>query len=130
MKRRMFVSAVATLMFGLYASLALAGEIQVDVQFQFSAGGEVFPAGKYKISTGDTTRPAALTIRSTESGKRSMVPFVTRLSRRSENQPAVVFDKQGDKYFLSEVYIAGTDGYQLKGAPADHSHVTVQGNAP
>ncbi len=59
-----------------------------------------------------------------DTGASVKVAFLTRLSSR-EGNPQVVFDKDGDTYFLSEIYLAGKDGYHLQGAPGRHTHVKV-----
>ena len=47
------------------------------------------------------------------------------LGQRPANESSVTFDKVGDAYYLAEVYISGSDGYHLQGAPGPHTHVKV-----
>ena len=124
-KLRLAVVAVALLALGIGSSLAYAEALVADIQFPFKAAGNELPAGKYRIET--NLQMEELVIRNAVTGKGLILPFTTRLSSRSENDALIVFDKAGDQYYLSEVYMPGIDGFQLQGAAGKHSHVKVKG---
>ncbi len=117
------VSFVLLLVFTICASLAYADTIVAKITFPFMAGGKEYPAGTYRIET--STNMDEITIRSEETGKGGIVPFETRLSSRDEDKATVVFDKAGDKYYMSEIYMPGIDGFEIKGATGKHTHVKV-----
>ncbi|HYK91952.1 MAG TPA: hypothetical protein VE398_24510 [Acidobacteriota bacterium] len=117
------VLAVALLVFGLGTTLVFADQMVVNVQFPFKAVGTDFPSGTYRIETSNTEEIHAITIRNLATGEAKIVPFLTRLSERET--PAVVFDKVGDQYYLSEIYMTGLDGFYIKAAPGTHTHVKV-----
>ncbi len=122
MTKRLRVAGV--LMFfvtGFLGTLAFGQDLVTDIKFPFRAGSDSLPAGKYKIQAGDVN----LTIRNMDTGATIKVPFLTRLSSR-EGKPELVFDKEGETFFLSEIYMAATDGYHLQGAPGKHTHVKVE----
>lgn len=125
MVQKTFVFVLLTLSLAVIPILA-QGKVTVDVAFDFSAAGTKFPAGSYAL---ETTRQSgsAIWIRNLASGNSVAVPYITRLSPRSADKAEFVFDKDGDNAYLSEVYVPGTDGYHLKGAPGKHTHVSVQG---
>ncbi len=119
------ISAALLLLLGM-ASLVYADTVVADVQFPFMAGGKEYPAGKYQIETGASMEE--LILRSEVTGKGGLLPFTTRLSQREPDVTELVFDKAGDKYFLSEIYMPGIDGFGLKGASGKHTHVKVKGS--
>jgi hypothetical protein len=55
-----------------------------------------------------------------------MAPVVTRLSPRTGEEAEVVFDVVGTDHYLSEVYMPGFDGYLLKAAESQHTHMKVK----
>jgi hypothetical protein len=53
---------------------------------------------------------------------------ITRLAKPEVAlvEPKVIFDKVGDKYTLSEVWLPGRDGFLLTGTKAPHTHHAVK----
>ncbi len=121
--RIVLVFAVTMIIFALGNNLLFAQEIVVNIKFPFKAGGVSFPAGKYRIETNATDREHVIVLRNMDTSKAEAVTYLTRLSDREK--PYIVFDKIGDQYVLSEVYIAGIDGYQMSGVKEKHTHVKV-----
>ncbi len=109
------------------AAFAQKHRLTVEIPFKFSAAGEEFSPGRYEI-TPDPQGASRLRIRSLPNGETKLVSYMTRLSVRTSDQPQLVFDKEGNLSYLTEIYLPGTDGYYLKGAPGDHQHTTVQGS--
>jgi hypothetical protein len=115
-------AAVLLLACSLYAQ---AIKIVVEVPFEFTADGKVYAAGKYEISQA----PGAanqLRLREIQSNNSAFVAVLTRISRTDGQESRVVFDKVGENSFLSELHIAGADGFHFKGAPGAHTHVSVK----
>jgi hypothetical protein len=100
----------------------------VQIPFTFIANGKELPAGKYLISPQEQD-PRILLIRSEKGADSALLPVITRLSASESSEPRVVFDKVGEKHYLSEVYLPRMDGFQLPGAPGEHSHQDVKGTA-
>ena len=99
--------------------------VTAKIDFAFSAGGKVLPAGRYEIRPQDSTSNV-LTLRNVDAGKTEMVPFVTRLGQREGTKSVFVFDKEGTKLTLTEVHVSGTDGYLLQGSGGKHTHEAIQ----
>jgi hypothetical protein len=119
---------IVSLLIVLAAGYADAGEMTVSVKNQFKVGDQVFPAGNYRIRGGHSIAEHILIIRNVDTGSESKVRYITRISQREGSKGAVVFDLfQGD-YYLSEIHFPMEDGYQLQGAPGDHSHVVSRAN--
>ncbi len=102
--------------------------LTAKVDFSFDVPGKTLPAGAYVVSY-NSSNPDVLVIRS-DSKAEVMVPFVTRLAQLggSADTARLVFDKVGNKSYLSEVWIPGEDGFLLIGTKGKHSHVVVRGS--
>lgn len=126
------MSVLSFLVFLAGPSPVLAGgsrdEIATKISFEFSVGDRSFPAGSYRISRRSPNAPT-LTIRPEAGGEAVQVSVITRLAQRgnSADDSNLVFDKVGDKRYLTEVWMPGQDGFLLKGATetAEHAHVIV-----
>jgi hypothetical protein len=124
---------IAIMMLSLVAALTLTNAvgtasahtfslITVDVPFDFSDGATVFPAGKYAIEPWGVNSTAGIRITSYDSKARG-----TRLSFAAggtspKNETALVFHRYGDRYFLSQVWIAGESiGLELPTSSAERA---------
>lgn len=116
---------------GLIAAFAVIfgygqpASIKAMIDFQFTAGGQVLPAGEYEFKR-DTTAPM---FRVQGEGKNFvMAPVITRLAGAMHTTPQdahIVFDKIGDTYLLSEIWIPGEDGFMLLATKGPHEHKVV-----
>jgi hypothetical protein len=85
--------------------------IGVNIPFDFTVGETRFPAGKYTLRR--IALPSSydrLVIQSAD-GRGDSHTGVTRPNRTSQapKQSKLVFNRYGDQYFLSQVWIAGSD---------------------
>ena len=99
-----------------HAQIDTDSRIEADVPFAFVVGNKTLPAGKYEIKGLDDNTPGVLQIRSAN-GRKAIV-FETDAAQTKDGDPAIktelVFDKIGDKYFLSQVWVEGNgSGSQL-----------------
>jgi hypothetical protein len=103
----------------------------IDVTFPFEvtpssgvAGTKTLPAGRYDIVQPNRD---LLVFRSAK-GAVVEVPVLTRLAKPATPlaEAKVVFDKFGDKYYISEIWIPGEDGFYLGGTREVHTHATVK----
>lgn len=84
--------------------------IRGDVPFTFMVGDTTLPAGKYEIRALDDM-PGVLELRSVNGltavvfDAENVVAKLNQIPTKTE----LVFDKVGDKYFLSQVWVAGGD---------------------
>ena len=101
--------------------LMIAGK----VSFPFMVGTKTLPAGQYDFVYDSTSRA----IRVVSAGKNmALAPVVTRLSRAIHTSPKdshIVFDKIGETYLLSEIWVPGIDGYMLSSTKGEHEHAVV-----
>jgi hypothetical protein len=137
--KRLAVCPVLTLAFILVAGVALShAQAAFKVPFPFQAGGKKLPAGDYAVMT---TTEGGLALRQESTGKEIPVPFTERLAQPAppiaEHQ--LVFDEVGDfapsyteyitVYILSEVWLAGEDGFRTHVTKGAHKTKTVNGEA-
>ena len=104
--------------FGMFFGLAMANvqgqapsKVRVDIPFEFSAGKTTLHAGVYSIKrmSGDV-----LTLRS-EDGESAVIlnAPVTNTSTDPNAVERLVFSKQGEQYFLSQIWLTADSGRQV-----------------
>jgi hypothetical protein len=97
-------------LFGIFAAAAMAAAnpVVARVPFDFTAAGIQLTAGVYTIEP--QGMPGVLLIRDADGHTKGM--FVTNKSYRGRNetQPLLVFNRYGDRYFLSRVWGQGETG--------------------
>jgi hypothetical protein len=102
--------------------------IKTNIEFPFTVAGMVLPAGAYHFERNE----AATAFRVQGEGKNGVnVMIVTRLGGEIHTTPQdthLVFDKVGDTYLLSEIWIPGEDGYLLLATKGRHEHKTLNVN--
>jgi hypothetical protein len=81
--------------------------IEFKIPFDFKAGKMQFPAGSYEVIA-SAANPVVL-IRSTTGAARLMLFTNAVQGRRTQENNVLVFNRYGDRYFLSRVWPAGTD---------------------
>ncbi len=96
-----------------------------DIPFSFIAEGKTLPAGPYQFT--ESQNATVIMVANNKTGESVIVPVITRLGTQSENETNIVFDVAGSDHYLSEVRIAGVDGYLLKATPGKHTHAMVKG---
>jgi hypothetical protein len=88
--------------------------IEADIPHPFMINDKTFPAGKYVIKTVDDNEPTTLEIRSADGHTAVMFETMTTQANQPMSKSELVFNKVGDKYFLSQVWLEGIDtGNQL-----------------
>lgn len=99
--------------------------ITADIPFQFTAAGKVLPAGEYRFgrdSNDSFIRVVGL------KGASAVAQVITRIGAGIHNSPQdshIVFDKIGEAYTLSELWIPGYAGFVLNVTKEKHEHRTV-----
>lgn len=114
------VLTICILAAGMSLAMAQSGSaISFAVGFPFKIGDVDCAPGQYRlVYEGKGARH--LVVYNLTNNRSHFVRFTTRLSEREDS--GVVFDRIGDSRFLSEVYMNGSDGFQLSVTSAAHSH--------
>lgn len=118
----------------LMAFLACVGTTRVfaqevldaDVPFKFVASGKTYEPGKYELRVSDGLADVEILGPSKSSG---VISVMTRLSpARGANDSRLVFDKIGETYHLSEMWLPSQDGFLLWATKEKHTHHEVKLN--
>jgi hypothetical protein len=125
MKTRVLLSLGLFLLLAVSSVFGLQSSIKTNVEFSFTVGGKVLPAGEYQFQRNDP----GTAFRVQGAGKNGVtVLIVTRLGGEMHATPKdahLVFDKVGETYLLSEIWIPGEDGYLLLATKGKHEHKTL-----
>ena len=87
-------------------------EIRANVPFRFMVGNQTLPAGAYRVTRIDDQ--GVLLIKSSDSGTSAIVNTHATSFKGPQNDTALLFNRYGDHYFLSQVWTVGeVSGEQL-----------------
>jgi hypothetical protein len=118
---------VSIVAFGVLALAALAAfgqaPLRAKIDFPFTAGTKVLPAGTYEFTWNDNSQTFLVT---DNAKNESLVPIITRVASMMPDLDAVVFDVVGDKHILSEVWMAGEDGFVVAVTKEPHKHHIIK----
>lgn len=88
--------------------------IESNIPYAFVVKDTQLPAGKYTIKVADETDPSVMEIRSADGHTAVFFETENTLANRPVGKTELVFDKIGDSYFLSQVFLKGdSSGNQL-----------------
>jgi hypothetical protein len=94
--------------------------IEANIPYAFVIGDRTLPAGKYTIKVSDDMNLNLLVVRSADG--RTAAFFQTQDAQANETprQTELVFNKIGDSYFLSQIWLAGSNqGAELEKSKAE-----------
>ena len=122
MKRKATAAAAALILLLVAGVAAAEAQASFKVAFPIKAAGKSLAAGEYTVSK---TAEGGLVLRQEATGKETPVAVLERIAAPTPPLPApqLVFDEVGDfapsyteyvtVYVLSEVWLAGEDGYRV-----------------
>ena len=138
MKRKATAAAAALALFLVAGIAAAEARASFKVPFPIKAAGKNLAAGEYTVSK---TTEGGLILRQEATGKETPVAVIERIAAPTPPPagPQLVFDEVGDfapsyteyitVYVLSEVWLAGEDGYRIHVTKGAHKTKTVAGEA-
>ncbi|HKS26345.1 MAG TPA: hypothetical protein VJS44_00935 [Pyrinomonadaceae bacterium] len=104
----MFIGIIALALVSAIASSAQnQRSITVNIPFDFTVKGKTLPAGEYILSRGSAADRTGLVIARRDSEASAVVLTMPVESRESQSESRLVFNRYGERYFLSQVWIAG-----------------------
>ncbi len=132
MKHRVTVlMAVAVLLFVALPSTSHAQNVTIiTVEFPFVVQGTTVPAGTYVLRLSQDMTQFTLTQTDTPAPAEDIsVETQSRLAAMHppRGEAHVVFDKSGDTYFLSEIWLPDQDGWLVYASTGNHTRKTVKG---
>jgi hypothetical protein len=79
----------------------------VNIPFEFTAGQMTLPAGEYRVQKA-VDGSSVLLIQRTDRSAQALAPSFAAEANEKQAKSKLVFHRYGDRYFLSQVWIAGT----------------------
>jgi hypothetical protein len=117
---------VFVLLLGAIAYGQAPGPVKAKIPFAFSAGEKALPAGQYSFTP--DANLAAMQVVGADGKSSANVLIITRLAAGIHTTPAdahVVFDKIGNNYFLSEIWVPNEDGFMLRMTKEKNEHQII-----
>lgn len=109
-KKTLAIASVVVLSMAVAAVSARAQAsfpLEANIPFDFVVGKQTLPAGEYRIERVSSNRLEPLMIRSTDGHASTIVLTMAVLANDWQSESKLVFNRYGDKYFLSEIWTAG-----------------------
>jgi hypothetical protein len=127
MKTRILLVASIIVLSGLdFAWPQVDKLIRVEVSFPFTVGNKELPAGRYDFSKEALNNAIRVTsVTGGESGDAVIVARIWAGIHTTPKDTHLVFDQVGDKYYFSELWIPGEDGYLLKVTQGKHAYKII-----
>jgi hypothetical protein len=83
--------------------------IEANITHDFIVGTTTLPAGKYEIRVLSDTDPNTFEIRSANGHAVALFETRSAQANRTPRKTELVFNKLGDSYFLSQIWLEGSD---------------------
>jgi hypothetical protein len=94
--------------------------IEANITHAFIVGTTTLPAGKYEVRALDYTDPNTFEIRSADGHTATIFETHSAQANRTPRKTELVFNKFGDSYFLSQIWLEGSDfGNELEKTKAE-----------
>jgi hypothetical protein len=123
--KRQIALVLAVVFSTVYFGIAqVVPTVTAEISFSFIAQGKVLPAGTYSIK--EVQGGNQLVVTNTKTNETVFANVITRLGSEADQQSDLVFDAAGNSRYLSEVHMAGSDGYLVNSTPEKHTHVHVK----
>ena len=107
MKSFRFVGIALTLLLAVAAVQAQSLRMRAAIPFDFYINGTALPAGNYEVNR---LEPGVAIVMSSFENKASVAFLATSAtSPRTASKSKLVFTRYGNQYFLSEIWVAGSD---------------------
>lgn len=103
------------ILFAVSAFAQSNSQAVVKIPFMFAVGENLFPAGEYNIEPRRRDSATVWTITNLESGQSAAVITQSVRSTRTVENAKLVFHQYDDLYFLSQIWLPGTNtGRELR----------------
>jgi hypothetical protein len=90
-------------------AFAQTTQLKVAVPFEFITGDTVLPAGNYDVESIDTWGGKALSIHNVTSNAGTLLLSNSCQLAKTSDSNKLVFYRYGQRYFLAEIWTAGTN---------------------
>jgi len=118
MKKQMITIMVAAVFFATLSIASVraqdAGTVSVHIPFEFAAANRTLPAGDYYVRRYIQGAQVDMEITSKDKSQRLQLTIRPVRGTDIQEQSKLVFNRYGDQYFLSQLWIAGrSNGEEL-----------------
>lgn len=122
-RRRVFAVAVSAALMLMAGAPALADSPGLTVRFNFVAAGRLLSAGSYSVSTAPDGK---VVLTPAKGGPAVEVAPLKTLKRGSIKSAELVFEQTGSMWYLTEVWLPDTGGYQIYRVDSSQDRKTVK----
>jgi hypothetical protein len=91
------------------SAFAQSNEVRANVPFDFVVNKTTMPAGTYQIVNGGTLGSETIAIRGMNIKASKLVTTSREESSKPSAKTKLVFHRLGDRYFLSQIWVEGSD---------------------
>jgi hypothetical protein len=107
MKKQVISTMAAMVFFSALAAVTsvhaqVSGNMSATIPFDFVVSARTLPAGKYYLRTDGAT--LVTQIRGKDNNQSAYLPVSHSVQELAVQEPKLVFNKYGDKYFLSQIW--------------------------
>jgi hypothetical protein len=96
------------------AQAQIIGNLEADIPFQFHVGNTTFAAGRYVIHELEGSDLTVMQISRADGKQSALFDVESELAKGTPAKSELIFNKYGDRYFLSEMFDEGNaDGSRL-----------------
>ena len=106
---KLYGSVLLMLLMMVGGSMAQTISVKASVPFDFVVNGSTLPAGVYTIQSFGVTDGRTLRVGNSDNHHGALVNAVNMEAKKTAPQTKLVFRRYGDRYFLAQVWIAGSD---------------------
>jgi hypothetical protein len=107
----------------------IIGNIEANIPFQFHVGNKTLPAGEYIIHQLEGSDLTVMQINSADGKQSALFDVESAEAKSAPEKTELIFNKYGDRYFLSEIFDEGNvDGSKLI-ASRDERQASKEGGA-
>jgi hypothetical protein len=111
------------------AQAQIIGNLEAEIPFQFQVGNKTLPAGKYIIHQLEGSDLTVMQISSADGKQSALFDVESAEAKSTPEKTELIFNKYGDRYFLSEMFDEGNvDGSKLI-ASRDEKQASKEGGA-
>lgn len=112
-KQALTLIGVLSLLLAAGSAFAQTINVKGDIPFSFIVNKATLPAGQYELKS-LTEDGRMLSVRDSDGQAVAMIGSIRTESLKAANETKLVFTRYGDRYFLSQIWVAGeTSGHQL-----------------
>jgi len=124
-----FSLIVAASIWPARAQAQIIGNIEANIPFQFHVGNKALPAGEYIIHQLENSDLTVMEISSADGKLSALFNVEAEQANSAPEKTELIFNKYGDRYFLSELFDEGNaDGNKLV-ASRDEKQARKEGGA-